>query len=229
MNKAITIEMQFFLVSILWGSILLLVYDVLRILRRIIKHNSFFLAFEDLIFWVVSSVFIFAMMYKENNGIIRGFSVMGMAIGMVLYHYILSEFVVNLITKLIQALFRPFTFVFKKINKLFHFMGSKFKKLFGTLFFGLKKIMKSYKIRLGNKRQKQLQKREVKREKKAKEKLARKKEAKEKKLQDQKKKDLNPRKTAQEIPKKKQDLSKASDRKPSHNNLQKIDRKFKIM
>ncbi|HCR40721.1 MAG TPA: spore cortex biosynthesis protein YabQ, partial [Lachnospiraceae bacterium] len=87
-------------------------------IRRIIRHNGFFLAIEDLIFWMIAGLFIFSMIYRENNGVIRGFSVMGMAIGMVLYHYILSDFLVSFITKIIRALLRPFRFIIKKIKQL---------------------------------------------------------------------------------------------------------------
>ncbi|MHB8131733.1 MAG: spore cortex biosynthesis protein YabQ [Mobilitalea sp.] len=148
MNHAITIELQFFLISILWGGILLLVYDGLRIVRRLIKHDSFFLAVEDLIFWVLASVFIFAMMYRENNGIIRGFSVMGMAIGMVLYHYIFSEILVNIITKFIRTLIRPFTMAYNKTKKFVLFLMSKAKNAIKLLLMQLIKWMKSVRIAL---------------------------------------------------------------------------------
>jgi hypothetical protein len=66
MNHAISVELQFFLISVLWGSILLLIYDLFRIFRRLVKHDTFFVALEDLIFWVAASLFIFAMMYRRT-------------------------------------------------------------------------------------------------------------------------------------------------------------------
>ncbi|MDD4113087.1 MAG: spore cortex biosynthesis protein YabQ, partial [Herbinix sp.] len=63
MNKGITIELQFFMISILWGALVLLAYDLLRILRRIIRHNVLAVAIQDLLFWVLASVFIFALIY----------------------------------------------------------------------------------------------------------------------------------------------------------------------
>jgi spore cortex biosynthesis protein YabQ len=168
MNQAITVELQFFLISILWGVLLLLVYDGLRIIRRLIKHDSFFVAVEDLIFWVLASLFIFAMMYKENNGIIRGFSVMGMAIGMVLYHYILSEFLVNFVTKFIKTLFRPFGIAFGWVKRFVLYLQSIGKKIVNFLIKRLKKTGKSVKITLDTrkkaadvKRLKRLEKKEA--------------------------------------------------------------------
>lgn len=153
MNHAITVELQFFLLSILWGAIILLAYDLLRIVRRLIKHGSFFLAIEDILFWVMASVFIFAMIYRENNGIIRGFTIMGMTIGMVLYHYIISEHLVYIITKLIRTLFKPFSIAFKYIKKFFLFIGKKVKKAFLLFLLRLKKISKSVKITINSKKQ----------------------------------------------------------------------------
>lgn len=167
MNKAITIELQFFLVSILSGAILLAVYDILRILRRVIKHNSVFIAIEDLLFWVVSSVFIFAMMYRQNNGIIRGFSVMGMAIGMILYHYILSELFVNLITKLINTLLSPIRYVIKQVRRLMHYIVLRGKKLIKFLQLRLKKIMKLVTMKLSLRKIKRNEKKALKLKKKA--------------------------------------------------------------
>lgn len=167
MNKAITIELQFFLISVLWGVILLFAYDLLRIIRRVLKHNSFFLAIEDLIFWVVSSVFIFAMMYRENNGIIRGFSIMGMMIGMVLYHYGISEWFVTSVTKLIYILMRPFAIIINRIKKVILFVLKKFEKLVKLISVRLKKLHKSSKIVINKRKQKAMAKRTAEKEKKA--------------------------------------------------------------
>jgi hypothetical protein len=107
-------------------------------------------------------------MYKENNGIIRGFSVMGMAIGMVLYHYILSEFLVNFVTKFIKTLFRPFGIAFGWVKRFVLYLQSIGKKIVNFLIKRLKKTGKSVKITLDTrkkaadvKRLKRLEKKEA--------------------------------------------------------------------
>ena len=104
MNDAIMVELRFFGTSVLWGVILLILYDLLRIFRRVIIHNGFFVAFEDLIYWVVSGLLIFHMMYQQNNGIIRGFAILAMLIGMTLYHSVFSELFVNIISTLLNEI-----------------------------------------------------------------------------------------------------------------------------
>lgn len=152
MNKDIIIELMFFLISILWGAIILLAYDCLRILRRLIKHKTLLIGIEDLVFWVVASIFIFSMIYRENDGIIRGFSIMGMALGMVAYYYIFSDLIVKLVTKLIQCLLKPFGFILKRIKKI----GSCF---INYVLIRLKKLLKWVKIALNIRVQKKKAKR----------------------------------------------------------------------
>ena len=155
MNPAISVELYFFLTSILWGGIVLLAYDVLRILRRLIKHDTFFIAIEDLIFWVIASLFIFAMIYHRNNGIIRGFSVMGMLLGGILYHFSVSELLVNLIAKLIRVLLSPIMMALKKIKYFLRFIRLRSCKIINSLLFRLKKNLKSVKITLKNRKNNQ--------------------------------------------------------------------------
>lgn len=164
MNEAITVELQFFLISILWGAIILVIYDLLRILRRLIPHNSLFIALEDLIFWVLASVFIFAMIYTMNNGTIRGFSVMGMGIGMILYHYIFSELLVKWISKALLLLMRPFKMFLGQLKRVLRFLLSKTKKVARYFDRRLKKITKSVKMIMNNHKSKVTEKHRLRKE-----------------------------------------------------------------
>ena len=153
MNPAITIELQFFLLSILWGGLLLLAYDVLRIFRRLIKHGIILVAIEDLIFWLLASLFIFTMIFQKNNGIIRGFSIIGMLLGIILYHFSISEWLVKSITNLIQTLLSPIKAAVKQIIRLLRLLWAWGKKRINNLLYRLKKNKKSVKITLKTKKQ----------------------------------------------------------------------------
>lgn len=166
MNYSISAELQFFIVSIISGAILLVVYDILRILRRVIKHGKFLVAVQDLIFWICASVFIFLMMYKENNGVIRGFCIIGMAIGSILYHYTLSTVFVDLVTKLIKALISPIAYVVKRIIKYGKLVLNKGKIVINYLNKRLKKRLESVRIKVSAKHQATKNKRKMHLEKK---------------------------------------------------------------
>jgi spore cortex biosynthesis protein YabQ len=163
MNDAIMIELHFFGTSILWGALILVFYDVLRIIRRIIIHNGFFVALEDLLYWVICSLLIFHMMYKQNNGIIRGFAILAMLLGMIIYRGTLSDLLVETISnvlntiinfvkktigKVISIFLKPIKFIFKKLHKFFRWIFSKIKKFLRYILKPLKKIRKSSKIKL---------------------------------------------------------------------------------
>jgi spore cortex biosynthesis protein YabQ len=157
MNKVIILELGFFINSILWGGVIRIIYDCLCIFRNVIKHKAFFIALEDILYWVVCSILIFKMMYQQNNGIIRGFSIVGMLIGMLLYHVALSELVVHFISKLLSKIkyvigrtlsliFRPFTFLLGIISKITGKILNKVKKGAYCVLKLLKKKKKSSKI-----------------------------------------------------------------------------------
>ncbi len=162
MNPAITIELQFFLTSILWGGILLLIYDILRILRRVIKHGAFLIAVQDMIFWVAASLFIFSMIYRENNGIIRGYSILGMMLGSILYHFALSDFLVKLISKLIQTLLSPFKAALNQVVRLLKILLLAGKKRRNRLLLGLKKWKISVKMKRKESKHKKLEHKKLK-------------------------------------------------------------------
>ena len=168
MTEIINLEVQFFLISILYGILLLVVYDCIRIFRRIVPHRGFFVAVEDIIFWLVASIVIFIMIYERNNGTIRGFAILGMLLGMVIYNQLLSKYVVKGITLIIKTilkvikkglsiLFKPFVFLAKKIGMVFGFatrkvhkakskIGSRYKKVRKSSVKQLKNVAKTVKI-----------------------------------------------------------------------------------
>ena len=50
MNPELAVELHFFAFCILWGGLVLLAYDFLRVIRRLIKHGNLLLALRILFF-----------------------------------------------------------------------------------------------------------------------------------------------------------------------------------
>lgn len=155
--EGINLELRLFLSSIVWGIILIVFYDCLRIFRRVLKHNKFWSAFEDVIYWTVSGFLIFRLMYQMNDGAIRGFAIVGVIIGMVLYHYSISNFIVKNtslgiekcilgIKKFIKFISKPVRWLCRRFRWFFEFLKKIFRR---PLRFGrksLKKVWKTVKI-----------------------------------------------------------------------------------
>lgn len=157
MSETLGYELQFFLASVIWGVIILIIYDVIRIFRNIIKHNYFFIGVEDLIFWIISGLLIFRMMYIQNDGIIRGFSILGMTLGMIVYNQGISAFFVTYISKLIlfvkkmiakviHFLLKPIGWVWKRCRWIVALFLKKGETTGNFLTKGLKKVTKRFKI-----------------------------------------------------------------------------------
>ncbi len=135
-------EMDFFAVSFVLGMILVLVYDCLRILRRLVRHGVIWISMEDLCYWIFTAFIIFAMLYQKNDGLIRGFSIGGIVLGMFLYNQFISRHTVRYIAYILQKVIRfvrkicgfvlkPFRKAAKKVanrSSILAGKGRKFKK-----------------------------------------------------------------------------------------------------
>ncbi|WP_313528478.1 spore cortex biosynthesis protein YabQ [Anaerotignum sp.] len=96
-------QAQLFLLTVLLGGALGLVYDCLRIFRHIIPHKRLWVQIEDGVFWIGSIFFVFAVMLGANAGEIRFFTILGMFGGMSLYFLTLSRLVIAVSDKVIYV------------------------------------------------------------------------------------------------------------------------------
>lgn len=117
MSKNIIIELRFFSISFIGGTFLMFVYDNLRIIRRLIKHKNIVTFVEDFLYWLWASFYIFSIIYKENNGILRGFAFVSFTFGMIIYFKTFSRFYVNLLARLLNKLIRFGKIPLRKIKK----------------------------------------------------------------------------------------------------------------
>lgn len=139
MNEFILSELDFFLTSFFWGVILFLAYDFFVILRKVIHHAGFFVALEDIGFWITAGILIFHMMYELNNGIIRYYAIISIILGMKLYQLLFGKLIVRIgcsiglwikkqIRRFLHFLATPVRYIGRKIKKGLHFIGTIVKK-----------------------------------------------------------------------------------------------------
>lgn len=135
MSGNIIEEMYFLLHSFLMGVFITFIYDMLRVFRRVIRHGVWWVALEDLMFWIASCLLIFTMFYKENNGILRVFAIIGAMTGMLLYTCTVGKLLVKHVSKFLRwcikqmekillIILRPLALLFKKAGAL----GKKSKR-----------------------------------------------------------------------------------------------------
>ena len=117
MNQNIIPELYFFAASLTVGFVLAILYDLLRIFRRFIRHSLFFVSVEDFLFWFIAGIAGFYMIYVYNDGIIRLYAIVGMLLAAVLYYRWYSRFVVRFGTWLCKLFWNPIRKGLKKIAK----------------------------------------------------------------------------------------------------------------
>lgn len=100
-----------FLYSILGGILIAFVYDLFRIKRKAVKTAIVFIYLEDLIFWVIVAIVMFAVVYLSNDGEIRGFIFLGTVLGIVIYIILFSKIVINSSMFVLRVIFKVLYFL----------------------------------------------------------------------------------------------------------------------
>lgn len=140
MSQDIIREVTFFLHSVVVGIIITFVYDWFLILRKLIKHGTIWISIEDFIFWAACGIGVFYMLYRENNGVLRWFAVLGAMLGMICYKFIISKRFVHIMStciykimwflfRIIQVMLKPIKWLIFKLRRFFIFLKKKLKKL----------------------------------------------------------------------------------------------------
>lgn len=119
MSSYIKYEAILFLLSIGTGAFLLLIYDFLIILRKIIPHHPIISACEDLLYWTAAGVFLFSVIYRFNQGILRCFFFLGCMLGA----WICSTTLAPPLKKAVETVLRiPVIFVKFSTKRLLFFL-----------------------------------------------------------------------------------------------------------
>lgn len=129
-------EWQALLSSLFFGMVLSWEYDWIRIFRRVIRHRRVWTIFvEDILYWLNAAITVFCVTYEVNDGIVRGFSIIGFLLGALLYRYSFGCFFVKYVSKGINFILKPLKKVFslikigviKLVGKIRGFIESKAK------------------------------------------------------------------------------------------------------
>jgi spore cortex biosynthesis protein YabQ len=157
MPVSIPAEVTFFLYSMLYGAAFFCAYDILRCIRRIFVHTVFWIAVEDLLFWMAAGILLFLMIFDKNSGSLRGFFFFGVVLGAVFWYLLFDRPVLFVLTKILNAVKRiflrtgrflgkPAGFLARRFCWTIRFFGKKGKKVFRSFGKYLKKCAKIVKI-----------------------------------------------------------------------------------
>ena len=148
MSREIVQELTFFTHSVLMGLVITFVYDWIRVLRKLFRHGTALMSAEDLLFWLTCGIGVFYMLYRENDGTLRWFAVLGATVGMFFYKIIVRDAFVHVMStclhKIMWFIFRLLQIVLKPLKSLI-FAGKTFVLCLGKK---LKKCKEFIKKRL---------------------------------------------------------------------------------
>lgn len=139
-------ENIFLLYALLMGIFITFVYDLLRIWRRVIIHNRFWVSAEDFCFWCFCAAEVFLLMYRESNGTLRWFAVLGALLGMLLYKKTISAPLVKYVSKGLRKLFtvlgRVLSFLLRPVRAVCRIVGRTVGRVAGGVSSNVRKTGK---------------------------------------------------------------------------------------
>ena len=102
--------------SALLGATLACAYDFFRIIRVAFRHNTVALSTEDLIFFICITFPVFGFLLEINNGVFRGYLILGVLLGFMMYRETIGRFVVWLLGNFLGKIRKIVIKVLKKLR-----------------------------------------------------------------------------------------------------------------
>lgn len=103
----------------LTGIAIGILFDIFRILRKSFKTADIITYLQDVLFWILAGLIVLFAIFRFNNGEIRSYLFVGIAIGILLYMLTMSKLIVKYCVKLIQWLTKIISYPFRIIGKFF--------------------------------------------------------------------------------------------------------------
>ena len=97
-------QAHIFLIYILSGVLIGIFFDVFRVLRKSFKTPDIVTYIEDIIFWILTGIFLLYITFKFNNGEIRAYIFLGLIAGIAFYILLFSKYFIKINVKIISIL-----------------------------------------------------------------------------------------------------------------------------
>lgn len=118
-------ELRLFGLSCLLGAVIGVAYDVLRVLRLMLPHNSFLVAAEDIGFLGLCAVALTAFSNAAARGEMRLYFAVGSVLGFTLYFFTVGRAVNATLRKLFSLLGAVLKLIFRPLGAFFALLRAK--------------------------------------------------------------------------------------------------------
>ena len=125
----ITNQAYLFLIFVINGLLIGLLFDIFRILRISFKTKDIVTYIEDILFWIMTGAIVLYSIFVFNNGEIRFFIFLGIIIGIILYMTLFSTYIIKISVNIIKIFKNIFGNIFKTLLVPLTFVGKSIRKI----------------------------------------------------------------------------------------------------
>ena len=122
------------LIYLLSGFFVGILFDIFRILRKTFKTPDIVTYIEDILFWLLTGLYLIYISLNVSDGQIRIYNIIGLIIGIITYLLLFSKIFIKVNVKIMKIILFP-------IKKLFSIL-SKMTKPFTFFVINIKKYTK---------------------------------------------------------------------------------------
>ena len=152
-----TNQAYLFMIFTINGILIGFLFDIFRILRKSFKTNDIITYIEDITFWILTGIIILFTMCKFCDGELRGFTIIGVLMGVILYMLTISTYIIKvfvfiikilktIINKTFNILIYPFKLIFKPISIICINIRKWFLDSTNKIYKNIKNVKKTQKV-----------------------------------------------------------------------------------
>ncbi|MBP3255556.1 MAG: spore cortex biosynthesis protein YabQ [Clostridia bacterium] len=126
MNNDVIEQLYSLIIYLISGIGIGLLFDIFRVLRKTFKTSNFVTYIEDLLFWIITGIFLIFIVFVFSNGQLRLYNFIGMLIGIIIYILIFSKIFIKINVNIIKFIKKiiykmvivPLIYIWKFLLKL---------------------------------------------------------------------------------------------------------------
>ena len=127
-----------------------LFYDIIVIFKMTFKHSTILTDIEDIAYWLIIIIFVFLGLLDKNYADIRLFNIIGFFLGMIVYHFALSDIVIKILMVIIKAIKAVLKLILEivltPIRLIWYIIGKPIEVFFAILANYMKKVLHLSKV-----------------------------------------------------------------------------------
>lgn len=146
--QGLSVQTEIFLLSLGFGFLLGILYDVFRTLRLVISRTAGFTVFMDILYFLLCAFLVFFFNLIVDEGKIRLYVLLGDMLGWLIYYFSLGEISVRVSNRIILSSRKLFGVVSKPFIRIVYRLKRQKKKIVGFFRKIIKKFYKKMKYDL---------------------------------------------------------------------------------